>query len=331
VCSENPEHGEKAKCGPSENFLLEMMARMLEEWRKETVPERDDLLGDSDGDNARHVIIRGAFLDLLFKDKRINTVIEGWVNRTPLKARFEHLVTTLDELAVISKVPLREIPWDEEAGFTPTIDDNDEVLRASGQQATLGVREFLDEVRSFPSTDVFGCVVNDIVQLVESLDMPYQWLVLELAQVYFARLFINDYSWQYAGNLEVEESADYQSTPEVDFKFHTLGGETVKQAVDRLKSEVEQVTDERTRFVERLPRGSVPDQTQPILTKYAEWLYRNKVTGASIRSIATQDFLGEYDRRKDVRDGIIKAQELLSLGRSDFPRPDMSSWQLGGV
>ena len=82
MCSENPEHGEGAKCGASESFLLEVMARMVEEWRKETVPERDDLLGESDGDNARHVILRGAFLDLLFKDKRINTVIEGWVNRT---------------------------------------------------------------------------------------------------------------------------------------------------------------------------------------------------------------------------------------------------------
>ena len=133
-----------------------MMARMLEEWRKETVPERDDLLGESDGDNARHVIIRGAFLDLIFKDNRTNTGIEEWVNRTPLKARFEHLVTALDELAVISKVPLHEIPWDEKAGFTPAIDDNDEVLRASGQQATLVLRAFLVEVRSFPSTNRFG-------------------------------------------------------------------------------------------------------------------------------------------------------------------------------
>ena len=318
MCSENPEHGEKAKCGPSVNFLLEMIARMFEEWRKETVPERDDLLGESDGDNSSHVIFRGAFLDLLFRDQRINTVIEGWVNRTLLKAKFEHLVLVLEELAVISKVPFRELPWDEEGG-TLTTGDNLEILRVLGQQATLVLRAFLDEVRSFPCTDVFRCVVNDIVRLVDSLDMPYQWLVMELAQVYFARLFINDYSWQYADNLEVEHSADYQSTLEVDFKFHTLAGETVKQAVDRLNSEVEQVTDELTRFVERLPRGRVPDQTQPILIKYAEWLYRNKVATESIRSIALQDFPGEDDRRKDVRDGINKAQELLSLGRSDFP------------
>ncbi len=199
------------------------------------------------------------------------------------------------------------------------------------QRATEILRACLDEVQSFPRSKVFRTVLNDIVELVESLDMPYQWLVIELAQVYFARLFISDYSWRYAGNLEVQHSSDFQPTPEVDFRFQTLAGETVKQAVDRLNSEVGQVTDALTRFVEHLPRGKMPNQTQPILIKHAEWLYRNKVAGESIRSIALQEYPGESDRRKDVREGLIKAQELLSLGRLELPPPETSCWQPGGV
>ena len=91
---------------PQVNHLAVEMARWLEEWRMKAIPERDDLLGGTDGDNMRHVLIRGAFLDHLFGDKKINAVIEGWVNRTPLKASVQQLERILDDLAKSSKIPL---------------------------------------------------------------------------------------------------------------------------------------------------------------------------------------------------------------------------------
>ncbi len=238
---------------PQVNHLAVEMARWLEEWRREAIPERDDLHGGTDGDNMRHVLIRGAFLDHLFWDKKINAVIEGWVNRTPLKASVQQLERILDDLAKSSKIPLNEIPWNEKCSISIATDENAEILVELDQRAAAILRGCLDELRSLPRSDVFRSVLNDIVELVESLDMPYQWLVIELTQVYFARLFISDYSWQYAGNLEVEQSSDFQPTPEVDFRFQTLPGETLKQTLDRLKTEVGQATDELTRFVEQLP------------------------------------------------------------------------------
>ena len=65
--------------------LREDMKRWLEEWRKESVPERDGLLGETEGDNVAHLIVRGAFLDYYFADEKIRAIINGWVNRTPLK------------------------------------------------------------------------------------------------------------------------------------------------------------------------------------------------------------------------------------------------------
>ena len=82
------------------------------------------------------------------------------------------------------------------------------------------------------------------------------------------------------------------------------------------------------RFNEDLPRGMVPKLNIPTLKKYAKWFYLKNVAGKSIQSIARDEFPGGGDRRKDVRGGIMRVQELLSLGRYDTAYPDMSSWQV---
>ena len=199
------------------------------------------------------------------------------------------------------------------------------------QEANSSVRSFLEEMRSFHTTDVFQDVVRECIDLIENLRLPYQWLIIEVVQVYFARLFVDSFPWRYTENLELEDTADSQPVPEVEFEFCTREGETVRQAVDRLKSETEQAIQQLTRFAFDgvLPRGKVPKSNRPALKKYAKWFYLNKVAGRSIRSIALQDFPGEVDWRKDVRGGIMRVQELLSLGHHYCPSPPPMIWNRG--
>jgi len=43
----------------------QVISEVLEEWRQETIPERDNLYGGTRGDNEAHLVVRAAFLDLL--------------------------------------------------------------------------------------------------------------------------------------------------------------------------------------------------------------------------------------------------------------------------
>ena len=78
MCPKNGSPFERRECLPLGSFG-EYMERWFEAWRKETIPERDGLLGETEGDNIAHVIVRGAFLDYFFGDERIQAAIEGWV------------------------------------------------------------------------------------------------------------------------------------------------------------------------------------------------------------------------------------------------------------
>ena len=56
--------------------LIDVLAQSVDDWRIETLSERDNLRGNSQGDNERHVIVRGVFLDLFFRDERTNAFID---------------------------------------------------------------------------------------------------------------------------------------------------------------------------------------------------------------------------------------------------------------
>ena len=167
-------------------------------------------------------------------------------------------------------------------------------------------------------------ITDEIYQFVEDIGLPYQWLAWELLGLYFARVLVDDFSWRFTGSFDVEDTAYSQPSPEFhwEFSFDDRAGETVGQVIERLelesRTQIAEARQELTRFVDILPRGKMPNRTKESLQKYAEWFYRNKVAGESIRSIASQAFTEEDrmddERRKDVRGGIKKAESLLSLG-----------------
>ncbi len=291
------------------------ISSLLEDWREETIPERDGLLGVTSGDNVRHVLARAAFLDLFFGNETIIGAIKDWVERTPLKQRAQRMFSALTQLDDLGNIPWHQLGWDEQTGITGACGPDDTLVNQTVEEANSSLQSFLFELRSFPESDVFQTVVGEAVNLLESLDVSYQWLVIELIQVYFANLLVDDFSWKYADRLGSEPIAI--PAAEITYEFSTREGETVGQAIDRICQEVEGAIEELGRYQQPLPRGRLPGLTQSTIGRNAKWFYLNTVTGKSIRSIAQEEFPGEDDRRKDVRDGIKSVRELLDLGRRD--------------
>jgi len=304
--------------------LIDVLAQSVDDWRIETLPERDNLRGDSQGDNERHVIVRGVFLDLFFRDERTNAFIDTLINRSPpLKERLSEIAKISDRLAAMPETQDVEIFWDYENGFKGCNDSDDEIKLLFGE-ATEILRGFRSEIMEYWNSGAFRQAVDEIYRFVEDIGLPYQWLAWELLGLYFARVLVDDFSWRFTGSFDVEDTAYSQPSPEFHWKFSfdDRAGETVGQVIERLelesRTQIEEARQELTRFVDILPRGKMPNRTKESLQKYAEWFYRNKVAGESIRSIASQAFTEgdrmDDERRKDVRGGIKKAESLLSLG-----------------
>ena len=304
--------------------LIDVLAQSIDDWRTETLPERDNLKGESQGENERHVIVRGVFLDLFFSDERTNTLIDTLTSRSPLvKEKLSEIAKISDRLATMPEPQEMERSWNYENGFKISSDSDGEIKSLAGE-ATEILRGFRSELMEHFSSSEFQQTVDEIYRFVEDLGLPYQWLAWELLGLYFARVLVDDFSWRFTGSLDVEDTAYSQPSPEFhcDISFDARAGETVGQAIERLeiesRSQIAEARQELTRCVKPLPRGRVPNRTSTNLRRYAEWFYRNKVARESIRSIASQVFTeGERtddDRRKDVRRGITKAVDLLALG-----------------
>ena len=304
--------------------LIDVLAQSIDDWRTETLPERDNLKGNTQGDNERHVIVRGVFLGLFFRDERTNAFIDTLISRSPLvKEKLSDIAKISDQLTTMPEPQDVEISWDYEDGFKVSSDSDGEIKSLFGE-ATEILRGFRSELMEHFSSSEFQQAVDEIYRFVEDIGLPYQWLAWELLGLYFARVLVDDFSWRFTGSLDVEDTAYSQPSPEFhcDISFDARAGETVGQAIERLeielRTQIVEARQELTRFVDILPRGKMPNRTKESLQKYAEWFYKNKVAGESIRSIASQAFTEgdrmDDERRKDVRGGIKKAESLLSFG-----------------
>jgi len=305
------------------DWWTQLLAELVDEWRTETIPERDNLLGDKQSDNKRHVIVRGSFLDHFFRDDRTTAIIDEWVSHSPpLGEKFLELASAADGLAAVLEAQEEKILLTYENEFiVPT--GSDEKIKLLVRNTNSKLRRFRSEVMKYWNSDEFRQVVSEINDFVEDMRLPWKWLVWEVFGVYLARVFVKDFSWRFTDALDIEDISQSQPAPESHFEslFDTRAGETVGQATQRLETELEKVREageELTRFVEPLPKGRFPRKTA-ILEKYARWFYFQRVCGRSVTSIARSEFLENQtqndDRRKDIRDGIEKAEALLSICR----------------
>ncbi len=315
--------------------LQAFMSTFLEDWREEPIPERDWLLGKTIGDNVRHVIVRATFLDYFFGNDMIKGAVKDWVEQTPLKQRTQRVSIAIIRLTYLEDIPCHQIIWDATTGIRVANGVDDIFVVQAVEEANSSLQSFRQELRSLPKSGIFRTVVGEAVNLLERLDVLYQWLALELMQVYLANLLVDDFSWQYTDKLYAEPVNVLAAA--ITYEFSTGEGETETQAIVRLRQEVEQTIEKLGRYQQPLPRGSLPRLTRSTLRRNARWFYLHRVAGRSIRSIAKEEFAGEEDRRKDVRDGIKSVVELLDLGRGDFSstyEPDRPVWrpaqELGG-
>lgn len=300
------------------DWWTQWLAELVDEWRTETIPERDDLLGEKQSDNKRHVIVRGSFLDHFFGDDRTAAIIDKWVSHSPpLGEIFLELSSAADGLAAVLEAQEDKILLTYENEFiVPT--GSDEKIKLLVQNTNNKLRYFRSEAMDYWNSDAFQQVVSEIYDFVEDMRIPWKWLVWEILGVYFARIFVKDFSWRFTDAFDVEDISWSQPAPEFYFEFRsdTQAGETVGQATQRLEAKVREAGEELTRLVKPLPKGRFPRKTAS-LEKYARWVYFRRVCGWSVTSIARSEFPENQtqndDRRKDIRYGIETAEALLSI------------------
>ena len=160
--------------------LNDLIAQRIDDWRTETLPARDNLTGNSQGDNERHVTVRRVFLDLLFNDERTNALIGTWVNRRPPgKERLLEFAKILDRFVAIPGAQDVEISWDYENGLKVR-SDSDEEIKSLAREATEILSGYQSEIMEYCNSDTYRQITDEIYQFVEDIGLPYQWLVLEL-------------------------------------------------------------------------------------------------------------------------------------------------------
>ncbi len=290
------------------------MREFWEDWRKEYIPERDKLAGQTEGDNLRSVVVRGAFLDAFGVDPRVESIIKDWQDRTGLPVVWHRMVVALGRLDALVSLDYSQLPWDAVTGFDVKVDD---ASQAAVSEADEALKAFLEAIHKLKETISSSSVFQEAKAFVVELGLPWPWLAIELVQLFLARLFAYDFRWHYLDGLSSEPDVFAEPAPVLELSFHTEAGETVVQALERMRREVGDVEARLLRFHEPLPPGTMPDKTNDSLKRYARWLYRHRVAGESIKSISRLDF-GDFEHRKQVRDGIERAKELLSLTPYSF-------------
>ena len=298
-----------------------MLAELVDEWRTEAIPERDDLLGEKHSDNKRHVIVRGSFLDHFFGDDRTAAIIDKWVSHSPpLGEIFLELASAADGLAAVLEAQEDKILLTYENEFIVP-DGSDEKIKLLVNNTNSKLRRFRSEAMKYWDSDAFRQVVSEIYDFVEEMRLPWKWLVFEVLGVYFARVFVKDFSWRFTDAFDVEDISWSQPAPKFHFEllFDTRTGETIGQAKERWETELKRIreaSEELTRLVKPLPRGRFPSKTGH-LENHAKWFYLRRVCDRSVASIAQSEFLEidrlSDDRRKDIREGIKNAEALLSI------------------
>ncbi len=112
-------------------------------------------------------------------------------------------------------------------------------------------------------------------------------------------------------NLQI---ADRLSTSPIDLGLKIEVGEPLREATERVRREMDRVLAELD--AQRGRQTARPGRRSSSLEAYGRWFYRVAVKGESVRSVARAEFDRDVDpegRRKDIRDGVARARELLGL------------------
>ena len=284
-----------------------MAEDVAQDWRdwgtREIIPVRDALVGETDADNFRHCIVRGAFLREFWVDEKVQSAVSHWGKITGLEECAVRLTCSADRLAELAGLVSRGELW----GLEELIVDEDRAREAEEALADVNIASeaFLHRLSHLEQVDDLA------VAFVKELGLPYPWLAMELIGYtgYAIFGFALGVKFRFDGWYEPKPHSEI-TAPTISMSFQTRERESVEEALDRLCDEFIETA---KKLIEPIPpRGKIPDRTIAALERNAQWFYRNKVRGESVRSMAKSHF-GSTDRRKDIYDGISRAKELLEL------------------
>ncbi|MFQ6029157.1 MAG: hypothetical protein ACE5Q6_16885 [Dehalococcoidia bacterium] len=276
---------------------------------------RDALAGRTEADNFRHAIVRNAFFWAFWDDEKVQALVSHWAKNTGLEACALRLASAADRLADLMGLESRGelVNWDDLPDQVTIEEDQVQEAEEIVAEANAAFEAFTHKLSNL---DHAADVWPEAVDFVMDLGLPYPWLAVELIECSLHAITAAALGLTFRLNSWYEPNSPSEiSAPATSMSFQTRAGESVEEALNRLLLEVHGVMHNLAEAVP--PRGRVPDRTIDALEKYARWFYRNRVKGESIRSIAISDF-GDADRRKDVTDGIRRAEKLLDLTQYTF-------------
>jgi hypothetical protein len=266
----------------------------------------DALIGKTDADNVSHAIVRDAFLREFWIDEKVQTLVSHWAKITGLEERALRLADAGDRLAKLAGLHSRGALADTKE--LTVADDKEQ----EGNALVLEWNSAFDDLMSrFDTVKDNAEIGKEAIEFIINLGLPYPWLAIELIEsTFFAILgFALGQVYRIERWYEPEPLHEIEA-PMTTMSFQTHEGECVEQALKRLLHEAKETA---KKLLEPVPRpGRFPDRRIAVLERNGRWFYRHKVKGDSIRAIAVSE-LGSSDRRKDIYDGIKRAEELLRL------------------
>jgi hypothetical protein len=270
---------------------------------QDAVGDLFDYLTGSPVENAQHILARRAFLRVFLTDDRVDDLFRRWEEESALFCLEDDLKQAIKFEAVRywdevlnpdgkADIDLWRLPPSaiESLPAPSTVRD-----RCGGpiERALQKVSDDRNPAGRYPEP-LWPDFVAETKGFVAGLGLPYPWLVVAVLGEFGRRFLLPDFeipthpSWY--------DGSGY------------LPGAWLRR---RDRGWPEPAGDADTTLV--------PERAREALPKWAEWFYRSRVRGESIRSIARAAFGTEVDRRKDVKDGIARVEALFELTAHGVP------------
>ena len=144
------------------------------------IPVRDALIGETEADNYRHVLVRQAFFHELWGDEKVQQLVSHWAKITGLEERALSLASSSDRLARLAGLESRgELIGRDELTFEADEEQHGKDAMAETEAAYDAF--FLQLSEPAHHADVGEQAVN----FVKNLGLPYPWLAIELIESFF--------------------------------------------------------------------------------------------------------------------------------------------------
>lgn len=255
-----------------------------------------DYLSGSPEENAQHLIMRRAFLNVFLHDPQVSEFLQGWHDETLLWELKSYLEKVIDG----EKTRYWDEVLDPDGMKNLDLRNNPLILESLASPETVDlycggvIERALQAVSGQGGDPMWGSepawpdFLAEAKRFVAGLGLPYPWLVIALLGEFGRRSGLADIvkrtcSTTYLGS----------GFPRWEWAY-----------------ELEPSRPQPAAAVEAI---SLRDSTQDALTKWAVWFYRAEIRGQPIRSIARAEFGICSDRRSDIKRGIARAKELLAL------------------